>query len=109
MNEVIKERKFKMKKDEISQRELYRSSLMASGFSADVVEQLTSHLENDGDVQDFCSYLCSELRLEVTEALSMFWIVSKLKKIAEGNDPVASVSALTQLIRISPFISLFKT
>ncbi|WP_272577036.1 hypothetical protein [Providencia sp. PROV274] len=62
---------------------------------------MTKLFHEDADAMDNVDYLISSKRLEISQCLSLEWIVSRLKRIVEGEDAVAAVKALKVLSELS--------
>ncbi|CNI48580.1 hypothetical protein [Yersinia pekkanenii] len=77
------------------------STLAVSGYSASEIEALTRIFNEDADSMSDVDFLTSNKRLEMTYSLSKEQIVHKLKRLAEGPDPIAAVEALKVLAEMS--------
>ncbi|MNH17609.1 hypothetical protein D3C79_772920 [compost metagenome] len=91
-----------MKVNQLTHVEFVRATLKAGGLDA---EALTAFLSEDQLSAE--EVLCRDRILSAAEALNMAWIVSRLKKIADGQDAQAAVQALATLAAISPFTESF--
>lgn len=77
------------------------STLIIDGYSDSEIQELTKQFNNDMNEIKNIDYLISCKRLEMSQCLSQEWIVSRLKRLAEGQDAVAAVEALKTLSGMS--------
>ncbi|WP_273818078.1 hypothetical protein [Providencia rettgeri] len=77
------------------------STLIIDGYSDSEIQELTKQFNNDMSEIKSIDYLISSKRLEMSQCLSQEWIVSKLKSLVEGQDPIAAVKALKVLSELS--------
>ncbi|AWS52242.1 MULTISPECIES: hypothetical protein [Providencia] len=77
------------------------STLIIDGYSDSEIQELTKQFNNDMSEIKSIDYLISCKRLEMSQCLSQEWIVSRLKRLAEGQDAVAAVEALKTLSGMS--------
>lgn len=86
---------------EISERDYISATLIASGYTNEVVAELTQFLDAPAGSLPIQEELISSRRLEMAETLSRDWIVSNLRRLATSNDYQAAVSAMALLVKIS--------
>lgn len=86
---------------EISATEDFTATLLASGYSQDVVEALTSFMSNEGAISQ--EVLIASRKLEIAETLSLHWLVTELRRRATDPkcDPGSAVEALKTLVDLS--------
>ena len=77
------------------------STLTIDGYSDSEIQELIKPFNDDSDAMGDLDYLIRIKRLEMSQCLSKEWIVSKLKRIAEGDDDIAAVKALNVLSKMS--------
>ncbi|MFS1569295.1 hypothetical protein [Providencia huaxiensis] len=77
------------------------SMLIIEGYSDSEIHELTKLFHDDASTMDNVEYLISSKRLDISQCLSQEWIVSKLKSLVEGQDPIAAVKALKVLSELS--------
>ncbi|QLH63070.1 hypothetical protein [Serratia symbiotica] len=86
---------------EISKRDYYASGLLASGFTQVEVAALTQFLDAPADSLSFQDELIHSKQLKIAEALSIYGIVSHLRRLAESPDHKAAVAAVGLLVQLS--------
>lgn len=77
------------------------STLVIGGYSDSEIQELIKPFTGDTGAMSNINYLISSKRLEMSQCLSREWIVSRLKRLAEGDDAAAAVRALKVLSEIS--------
>lgn len=88
--------------NEIKPAQDYRATLIAGGMSKDNADNLVAYLDDKKPVEnDIEKLLVSDLKIQMTEALSLSWIIRELRKIATGEDKQAAVAALQILRELS--------
>lgn len=90
-----------MKAKEISKSDHYASVLLASGFTQAEVAALTQFLDAPADNMPILDELVRINQLKIAEALSIYRIVSHLRRLAESPDHQAAVAAVGLLVRLS--------
>lgn len=86
---------------EITHKDDFCATLVASGYSQEDVEALTAFLDSPGPLTE--ERLMADRKLKIAETLSLHWLVNELRKRALSRDssPEVAVEALRVLTDIS--------
>ncbi|EAB5694011.1 hypothetical protein ZY50_21765 [Salmonella enterica subsp. enterica] len=76
------------------------NDLIISGYSGDDVAALTAHLASES-LPVTHEWLFYDARLQIVHSVCPGWLIRRLRRLAEGNNPEIAVAALAQLVKIS--------